>query len=61
MVLERETFRREHNTSQIVGVNCAPQSEVVLAGTPKLKILPERETRGIASGQCEVLLMMVNR
>ena len=58
-------------TSQREDINCAPQSEVILAGTPNRKIQPEiralvqsaaeMEDRGTASGQHEVLSRMVKR
>ena len=55
-------FNREHKTSQMEYMNCAPWSEVILAGTPNIEIQPEMralaqsaaemEARGTASGQC---------
>ena len=57
--------------SQMEDVNCAPRYEVILAGTPNLKVLPEMralaksaaeiEAKGTASGQREVLSRMVKR
>ena len=70
MVLEREMFKREHKTPQMEDVNWAPQSEVILIGTPILDIQPEirglaqlvaeMEDRRTASGLLEVMLRMVN-
>ena len=64
-------FKREHKTSQMEDVNCAPRSKVILAGTPNLEIQPEMralaqsaaemEIRVTASGQCEVLSRMVKK
>ena len=64
-------FNKEHKTAQREEVNCAPQSEVILAGTPNLEIQQEIkalaqssaevEDIGTASGQQEVLSMMVKR
>ena len=65
--VEHVTFKREHKTSQMEGMNLATWSE---AGTPNLKIQPEMralaqsaaemEDRGTASSH-EVLLRIVNR
>ena len=71
VVFEREMFNKEHKTPQREEVNCAPQSEVILAGTPNLEIQQEIkalvqssaevEDIGTASGQREVLSTMVKR
>ena len=63
--------KRTQDTHQREEVNCAPRSEVILAGTPNLEIQPETkaraqslaevEDRGMASGQQEVLSKMVKR
>ena len=71
MVLEREMFRREHKTSQIVDVNLSPLPRVILAGTPNLDVqlemralaqsAAEMEDIGTASDQREVLSRMGKR
>ena len=68
VVLEHVMFKREHKTSQMDDMNCAPLSKVIFAGTPNLKIQPEMkalvqsavemEARGTAFGQREVLSRM---
>ena len=64
-------FSKEYKTAQREEVNCDPQSEVILAGTPNLKIQQEIkalaqssaevEDIGTALGQREVLSTMVKR
>ena len=64
-------FKREHKTSQMEDMNCAPRIKVICAGAPNLKIQPEMralaqsaaemEARGSASSQQEVLLRIMKR
>ena len=64
-------FSKEHKTAHREEVNCSPQSEVILAGTPNLEIQveikalaqssAEVEDIGTASGQLEVLSKIVMR